>query len=101
MPRCRGAKAEFLSDLWNVVAKIWMLCMLAVAWGISCSRIVDNQHHPSDVVAGMLLGIVVAVIYILRAVPRYTRVLTHTCAAVGQNGGKDEVVVTIERDPAV
>lgn len=100
VPRNRGPKAEFLSDLWNVVAKIWMLCMLAVAWGISCSRIVDNQHHPSDVVAGMLLGIVVAVIYILRAVPRYTRVLTPMFSAVDQEP-KREVVIDVDRASTV
>ena len=31
-PRRMGPKAEFLSDLWNVLAKLWMLIMLAVAW---------------------------------------------------------------------
>ena len=40
------------------------------------SRIIDNQHFPSDVVGGMVLGVLIAVMYILRAIPRYRRVLT-------------------------
>lgn len=45
--------------------------------GIAMSRIIDNQHHASDVIAGMVLGTLIAVMYILRAIPRYSRVLTH------------------------
>ncbi|KAG7672061.1 hypothetical protein Ndes2526B_g06972 [Nannochloris sp. 'desiccata'] len=81
VPRCKGPRDEFLSDLKNVIAKLWMLVMLALAWGISMSRIIDNQHHPSDVVAGMVLGVLIAIMYIMRAVPRYARVLTSTCVA--------------------
>jgi hypothetical protein len=40
------------------------------------SRIIDNQHHPADVVGGMLVGVLVALIYILRSIPRYKRVVT-------------------------
>ncbi len=79
VPRCRGPRDEFLSDLANVFAKLWMLTMLALAWGISMSRIIDNQHHPSDVIGGMVLGVLIAIMYIMRAVPRYARVLTSTC----------------------
>lgn len=42
-PRSMGPLQEFLSDLRNVIAKVWMLLMLAVAWGVSMSRIIDNQ----------------------------------------------------------
>ena len=92
-PRCLGPKQEFLSDLWNVIAKLWMLLMLALAWGISMSRIIDNQHHASDVVAGMVLGVVTAVIYILRAVPRYSRVLTGACVPCRNAAALEEVAV--------
>lgn len=68
--------SEFLADLRNVFAKVWMLLMLSVAWGISMSRITDNQHHPSDVVAGMVLGMSIAIMYIMRAIPRFRRVLS-------------------------
>jgi len=40
------------------------------------SRIIDNQHHASDVIGGMLLGTLIAIMYILRAMPRYARVLS-------------------------
>lgn len=43
VPRSLPPMQEFLSDLRNVVAKVWMLLMLAIAWGISMSRIIDNQ----------------------------------------------------------
>ena len=55
--------------------------MLALAWGIAMSRIIDNQHHPVDVVAGMLLGSLIAGMYVLRAVPRYAKVLTAPLSA--------------------
>jgi hypothetical protein len=53
------------------------------------SRIVDNQHHPSDVVAGMVLGVLIAMLYILRSIPRYGKVLTALppCAARGAGEG--------------
>lgn len=49
-------KQQFLLDLRNVAAKLWMLVLLGVAWGIAISRIIDNQHHPSDVIGGALIG---------------------------------------------
>lgn len=98
VPRCKGPRDEFLSDLKNVIAKLWMLVMLALAWGISMSRIIDNQHHPSDVVAGMVLGVLIAIMYIMRAVPRYSRVLTSTTTAVaaGCEKGEKEKRITTE-----
>jgi membrane-associated phospholipid phosphatase len=89
-PRCMSPRAEFLADLGNVAAKVWMLLMLAVAWGISMSRIVDNQHHPSDVVAGMVLGVLIAMLYILRAIPRYSKVLTALPPCAARGAGEDE-----------
>ena len=44
-----------------------MLCAL-------CS-IIDYQHDPSDVVGGALLGTMIALVYLLRAIPRWRRVL--------------------------
>ena len=81
-PRRRGAAAQFLSDLGNVTAKAWMLLMLAVAWGISMSRVTDHQHHEVDVVAGVVLGVLIALLFIMRSIPRYRRVLSEPpCAA--------------------
>lgn len=39
---------------------------------MALSRIIDNKHHPSDVVGGALLGVFVAGLFLLRAVPRHT-----------------------------
>jgi membrane-associated phospholipid phosphatase len=79
-PRLRGPKREFLSDLGNVIAKIWTCCLLGVPWGIGCTRIIDYQHNVSDVVAGIVLGLTIATIFLLRAVPRFQRVLTYVSA---------------------
>lgn len=66
---------EFRADLVNVLAKTWMLGMICFAWGVGISRIIDFQHDPSDVLGGALLGIMVALVYLLRAIPRWRRVL--------------------------
>ena len=68
--------AQFYLDLRNVAAKLWMLLVLSTAWGITISRVIDDQHHVSDIIAGMLLGSYVALVYALRAIPRYRRVLS-------------------------
>ena len=47
---------------------MWAL-QLGISWAIAGSRIVDNKHHPSDVVAGFVLGASVAVIFLLRSIP--------------------------------
>lgn len=52
------------------------------------SRITDNQHSPADVVAGMVLGITIAIMYIMRAIPRYKRVLQ--CTVVARRNGRNE-----------
>lgn len=41
--------------------------------GVGASRIVDNKHHPSDVVAGAVLGSAVGLLYVMRAIPRHRR----------------------------
>ena len=100
VPRCKGPRDEFLSDLKNVIAKLWMLIMLSLAWGISMSRIIDNQHHPSDVVGGMVLGVLIAIMYIMRAVPRYARVLTSPRIAIAEEKKRREVVeLPLTEDP--
>jgi hypothetical protein len=42
---------------------------IGFSWAVAGSRVVDNRHHPSDVVAGFFLGATVAVIFLLRAIP--------------------------------
>ena len=45
------------------------LMQLGLSWAIAGSRIVDNKHNPSDVVAGFFLGMSVAVVFLLRSIP--------------------------------
>ena len=47
---------------------LWPL-QLGLSWAIAGSRIVDNKHNPSDVVAGFFLGASVAVVFLLRSIP--------------------------------
>ncbi len=37
---------------------------------------IDDQHHYSDILGGAFLGTLVAIVYALRAIPRYKRVLS-------------------------
>jgi phosphatidate phosphatase len=76
-PRRKSAWREFVADFGNVCAKVWTILMLGFSWGVGCTRITDWQHNVSDVVAGWLLGLTVAAIYLLRATPRYKKVLTY------------------------
>lgn len=43
--------------LWKKVACIFSMAPLLYASWIACSRLVDNYHHPADIVAGALIGI--------------------------------------------
>ena len=43
---------------------------------MAVSRTVDKQHSTADVLGGMFLGTLVAIVYILRSIPRYRRVLS-------------------------
>ena len=89
-PRTKTAWKEFLADLGNVAAKVWTICMLGFSWGVGCTRITDWQHNVSDVVAGWLLGLTVAAIYLLRATPRYKKVLTYIeDDEEGKEGGEE------------
>jgi membrane-associated phospholipid phosphatase len=40
---------------------------VGLSWAIAGSRIVDNKHHPADVVGGFFLGASVALIFVIRA----------------------------------
>ncbi|KAL4423522.1 hypothetical protein ABPG77_006545 [Micractinium sp. CCAP 211/92] len=71
-------REDFAADLLNVLAKTWMLGMICFAWGVGISRIIDYQHDVSDVLGGAFLGTMIAIVYILRAIPRWRRVLQNT-----------------------
>jgi hypothetical protein len=49
------------------------------------TSIIDYQHDVADVVGGALLGTQIALVYLLRAIPRWKRVLEaeHGAAALG------------------
>ena len=40
--------------------------MVVYAVGVSISRVTDNKHHPSDVLAGALLGVSLALMSLYR-----------------------------------
>jgi hypothetical protein len=42
---------------------------VGVSWAIAATRVVDNRHHPADIVAGFILGATVAIIFLLRSIP--------------------------------
>lgn len=48
-----------------------MLFQLAYAWGVGVSRFRDNRHNASDILAGFLLGLTFAGIFLLRAVGQH------------------------------
>lgn len=66
---------KFKADSLNVIAKYWMLGMISFAWLVSLTRTTDYQHHYADIVAGAFIGTLFALVYIMRAIPRYKRVL--------------------------
>ena len=58
----------FINQTWNVQRRIGLLkrlfqvLLLSVAVFTALSRISDNKHHPTDVLAGSLIGILIACI---------------------------------------
>ena len=55
-------------DFLRFVALLWALVLVGAPWVIGATRITDNRHHPSDVVAGLGLGFVVAGLFFARSV---------------------------------
>ena len=67
----RGKNRNFILQLYlqrrlkskSTLAKpILQFSLIAVAWFVALSRVMNNKHHWSDVLAGMLLGSTVAII---------------------------------------
>lgn len=46
---------------------LWLVALLLWAWGVGISRVIDNKHNPSDVIAGAFLGSLLGVVFALRA----------------------------------
>lgn len=49
--------------------------MLHICRGVAISRIMDDKHHPSDVVGGAFLGTIIACAFLARAIPRHQVVM--------------------------
>jgi membrane-associated phospholipid phosphatase len=43
----------------------------SICRGVSISRVIDNKHHPADIIGGAFLGTVIGGAFILRAIPRH------------------------------
>lgn len=52
----------FIQNRWkpNALSRFVQVCCFAMAWFVSLSRVMDYKHHWSDVLAGSLLGSIVA-----------------------------------------
>ena len=63
------ALLHFTRQLLRVGAvSVRRLCLqVGFSWAIAGSRVVDNKHHPADVVGGFFLGASVALIFVIRA----------------------------------
>lgn len=48
-----------------------MRCLLCTCRGVSISRVIDNKHHPSDIIGGSFLGTIIGGAFVLRAIPRH------------------------------
>lgn len=51
----------------QVISVVVVRVQVGLSWAIAGSRVVDNRHHPSDVIAGFFLGASVALIFVIRA----------------------------------
>lgn len=57
----------FIQQTWKctrfgLMPRLIQFCLFSLAVFISLSRLIDNKHHPSDVIAGALLGTLVSVL---------------------------------------
>ena len=63
----KRVSAATAGDAVRSAGLIWAFLTLLLPWCIGASRIVDNRHHPADVVAGWLLGGVIATCAFVRS----------------------------------
>lgn len=81
--RRKGFHAILTESVHAGAALLWVVAQLSFAWGVGISRIIDFKHHPSDVVAGALLGSGFAGLYAARAVGRVLHVTTSLAIEAG------------------
>ena len=68
----------FINQTWNcrsmgLLPRIFQVLLFSLAFYVGLSRIVDNKHHPTDVIGGALIGILIAIItsfYLIRYLKR-------------------------------
>lgn len=72
--RPRGCGRAALARLGAEAASLALLAVvlfdLAWPWGVAASRFIDNRHNVSDVVGGLLLGLCIAPVFVLRLAGR-------------------------------
>ena len=81
--RRRGLRSILIEGVHAGAALLWVVAQLSFAWGVGISRVIDYRHHPSDVVAGALLGAGFAGLYAARAVGRVLHVTTSLAIEAG------------------
>lgn len=57
---------RLLRELGGSASLLLVLFFLAWPWGVGATRFVDNRHHPSDIVGGILLGSFMTLPFCLR-----------------------------------
>ena len=65
--------AKSSRDLWSspllaTMLELWMALQVSWAVGVASSRVIDNKHHVSDVVAGGMIGLLFGCVYSFRAI---------------------------------
>lgn len=65
----QGKRGVFLKDLGQALAVYWCLIQICFGWGIGISRIIDNKHGPADVVGGFVLGAMIGLVFVFKAIP--------------------------------
>lgn len=70
-----GFIGVLIKDLGQAFALYWCLFQICLSWGIGMTRYMDNKHNISDVIGGWLLGALIAIIFVLRAIPTHKYVI--------------------------
>ncbi len=68
----------FINQTWNcrsmgLLPRIFQVLLFSLAFYVGLSRIVDNKHHPTDVIGGAIIGILIAIVtsfYLIRYLKR-------------------------------
>lgn len=62
------------SDPWIVISKVFVQVGIAcLAIYTSLTRISDNKHHPTDVLAGLLLGVIIGFLFVYVVVAQFAK----------------------------